>query len=1039
MSAVQGGGSNSVPLRNYSQEAQSKEIKTAKAAPISSATSTTTATTAKEAGAALSLKDKCLNVISKPSESFQKISDDFWKEIRGEIPAVNEEISKFEKDPDNQEFSKLIKGPPAFDWKKEVGKLSGKQEKAVSQSAALEQWGTLATLEDKEKDAKIESFKKEHGELYAKLNGPPPMNQEQIKKLDSSFKQEAQEITDRLKKMDQFRDKAMKFVEKISYLATEAFGLPKGEWEKPVGNPGAKSDVDSTYSTGAKATDHDLMLAKTAVETAWTHMFKELSGTQVDLERYLAHPGRTRNLATRLHTPEAQAQGNLLELKMSALVRLRAMAKHPEKWEAYKEKQYALHPNQKEVLKSSFEDLEAFEKMTTAGINKQAEQEKKAQLDKLDKSGISAEERKTLAQISPEDRKRAAAAYKTSRLMALSKAMSEDNKKIEELNKGISSLKKLINSSTPKEYNEKINQQVAELQKKCDELELSHGAKNLERYSLFDEAYLTAAAIVDVVEDRQVSSTIDKTITEQMAKKYESTQSTVISQSKERFELRKDTTVVKATLQQKIVAAFENLHNAFLKFYKYEDKLAHATTEKERNEILEHYIIDESKYPERSVSEAKAALYAIRDGLEKNKGSNPNFEKQFAEVDRACQEADKLHKLTAELENRKRVAFLGTEDTFQQAKGALKTPLSPEQEKALKEVNSYFEPEGVLADSSVLETQKYDQAMKALVAKGVIPKGYLHDKKIKETIAGLDLSGLQKALFEGLSPDNKASLIQAAIRKIAKESGLPEAAVSKEQVIKAVTERLTAAVETGAAEAPKIKKSSEDKPFNLKRKSLSLQKSGESSANVKRVTEKLIKVLKFTQELTKGNVNPKTEAYTARKNQMISRGAVLAAESATSAKMFQARKNSLLAIAEKKAENSALDRAQLAIGKELSENPVLSSGNPKFDAVLRARSGMKDTEVNLVNQQAAKATVERFKTTIGERRTSVSAKEEAAKKEDLHSKVSLYMESVEKLCDQMLQLTSQHNAFPLPKKADPNLSLVSHWQRADAAVRSVPL
>jgi hypothetical protein len=264
----------------------------------------------------------------------------------------------------------------------------------------------------------MESLRKDNSELYDKIKD---QSKEGVLKLKNEIHAEFNALQKQLDGLDSFRHRAMAFVEDISAIATDAMGIPRGSWEKPTGTVGPKSDIDSPYKAAKGVSEEDQMLAKVVVDTAWTHMFRDLSGTQVDLERYLVHPSRTRNLTNKLHTPEARQQNAFLDLKMSALARCRVyFGKAPEKWDAYKKNQIELHPDQKEALEAMFKDVEAFEKRIQEGVDKQAKLDKEEHLAGL-KPPISDKD----IQISPADKKRAAMSYKTSRLLAMSEEMTK--------------------------------------------------------------------------------------------------------------------------------------------------------------------------------------------------------------------------------------------------------------------------------------------------------------------------------------------------------------------------------------------------------------------------------------------------------------------------------------------------------------------------------------------------------------------------------------------------------------------------------------
>lgn len=545
---------------------------------------------------------------------------------------------------------------------------------------------------------------------------------------------------------EEFRTEAQKFQEELTGMALKELGVPPIK-TKDGGTPGYNSDKDVTILTDPKASEVDKMLTKTLADTSYTHTFRGLSGTQIDLETYLLHPGVALKTDSVISDLDSKRMFSRLETTMAALDMRRSFGPDEKGWKNYTNDfltKTSHMPEFNQAMEKIFAEVESFESAMISDIKMQilAENCTTEQLSVIKEGGKEAVD-KAVSEIlkdNPEALKNASMLYKSSRLMNLSADMDKDaqalagkKQAIENLTGQLITLKNR-QKNMPSGYNlgaDKLQKECKALQLACEKLEINIATRAAIRNSFFDESYLTQGALNKVVESEggQFALRRDEGIMDQITRNRAVThvsQFTVVSKK----------TFKEATPQEQVMSAMENFSKYTNKQEKYSHEASKAKTAKEADHTMQHLVIEGAKYAERVTSSCVASLKQM---AAKNPNLNP-----------LLKQAEALHQKTSELEKCKRKFVLNKESSIELLTKALLAPnatrsAEDKMKKDLLEVMQHFEPRGKFDGEELSSADKYNLAMGALEQKGLIKVSVKNEDAIKQ---GGSLKGKsQEVLF----------------------------------------------------------------------------------------------------------------------------------------------------------------------------------------------------------------------------------------------------------------------------------------------------
>lgn len=842
---------------------------------------------------------------------------------------------------------------------------------------------------------KLDSLQKNSEELCKLLNAPPPKGwKDKIAELEEADRKGDPTARQKLMQLEASRQAVKGSFEELIALASSSLGLPPSRWEA-FGTPGYRSDIDNVCTPSPQMSECDQMLTKVLFDTGWMHGLRGLSGSQADLETYLMHPARSRDSTLNLRTPQAMQKFNNLELTMSYLDMRRAYGSDIKGWEEYKQQQLASFPEPlRPSLREIFADVEGFEDLISKEIKEFTANE-------------------TDAPNAQEGAKRAAMAYKTQRLITLSKQIDENKQELEGLTQQLAKL-----SPTAEATRER-----ARLMNQIERCEMTIVFRLGMRNALFDESYLTRAAYLEVCEaedeDAQIPQRRDELVLGKIGTDSRMTDVrhfALLSASYERKEtLKREAPLHHVTVSERIFSARENHSKFKSKMMKYQHKAASLLKEgrvKEANEIMQHAAIESAKYAKRTALACLRAMTEVKNAFKKHfedfkqtmeklqippdqrKEEEEKWKKIHGEdrVEAAYKEAVEMLAVTGDLEKCKRQFVVGSDLSAKLIKEAL-----GKEDKAIDEVLRLFEPPGSLSDRSLLPMQKYTQALAALGRAGVLTVTLRDEKQIKEISDAIGKRGgiVGKFFMNTLSPSDRESMIQMAIEQskrnesLGKETNVETLAV--EMLEGAIKEAESALKETeGARKSPRI----------VSREGMKRVRSFDNLKDLKEIYDKTT----AGKDLKVSLVQPRA---------MRRRGVK---QSKSKDDLTDLIQSSLKTVSQKVShdtrEESLLKKAKSLLYQRIPAEPFLTSSNPRVDSILRARCGFPretDIEVNRLHEEAEHRTLELHGLTSAD-------------------SVSGYMGALEHLSNVTLALGLQHGVMVPPLRGDSGLSLVSLWQ-----------
>lgn len=527
--------------------------------------------------------------------------------------------------------------------------------------------------------AEIKKFSDTYPGMIEIMRGPPPISWQDLCAHHKELMDD-KPIADG-KSFEQFRWAAVAFLEKVVGIATTSLGIAEkpGHWDASSGTKGYKSDIDNPYFPDGQMSEENQMLVKTLADTFWTHFFGGLSGTQIELESYIRHPGLTRQSGKGLEDPKEKQNFSRLEIAMSVTEMRRAYADNPDGWKKYKanflNKIKDTNPPLYEAYKSIFKDVDEFEKVMHKDIMAQIEKEYGTEY-----AGFSDKEQRYAY-------KKAALLYRIPRLINISAQMDELTKKKEELEKNLIRLKdKLI---LPKNEIKKIKSQI-------DRIEVQLASRAAIRNCLLDETYAAQATFIVICQAEGSQRT--KTEKVGLARQQE------VDQIRRQVSPLARTQARLPTAGELIISARENLAKA-------RAKLEHSKGD------IGNTSIEISKYTERTAQNCKQALIAMIEKYDKKikeleKLAESSSGKKLVKINHDIEalkqhrsnlkfklnQITQLHQTSAELEKTKR-QFIISEPAVKRFLETI-TRLDDEQREEINKILTEVatDPEGIFID-----------------------------------------------------------------------------------------------------------------------------------------------------------------------------------------------------------------------------------------------------------------------------------------------------------------------------------------------------
>lgn len=800
----------------------------------------------------------------------------------------------------------------------------------------------------------IAEFESTHKEIIDILKGPPPKDWK--KWIPELEKQEvAGDPTARpmLQKLTEFRKAAVTFQDRLAHIAAKGLGIPPGDWEA-LGTVALKSDIDRPFLAEKGTSEADKILVKQLADTGWAHVMQGLSGTQLDLERYLEHGGKTLDVRKELLTKEAVAEFNFQELKMAYLDMRRSYGADHGGWEAFKksEKENA-SPGLCASLERIFVEVETFEQEVNREIEAQmkGEEGEAGQLSDL--------------------RERAAMTLSFPRMIALSEQLDKMQAELNELRSKLVTMKPMDISR------KRVEQQ-------CDELVLNIAEGLALRNAFFEGTYLAQGPYLVIVEKQQLEKTIAKKLQKEGAVAARTVMDTpaVLSQTAERQRMRPIAPRV-FTAEDQVANARENLSKLKSKYLKYENA-SKGKTNTEQSHMMEHFAVEGSKYAERTLAACREVLNKMRESLSKEADvKSSNARDQIAQVEAACKQADKLYQKADDLEKAKRQDVLSLGVARKLLMGALEAERKVSEEEASADAKSLtmvlelFEPDGQLADPNLTVRQKYNQALNACLTAGIVKPDTTYEALISTVLEKVEnrCSVLAEKLIKDdkkrvMSPDDVHNLIQftleqaydEALKAFVDVNGVEPRKESESEIQKVIAElerqpglgpklfrRLSPSAQQRIVQAALITKV---QPLDL----LAQAVKGVTAEKVAaRVYAKIgAAINQVEEEELKGTLHPVER----RKSAGQAPEAVVRARTS----LAEIRKGQMMQKLEESEakERLFLKRVKEVLYKDLPEESLLTSSNPHFDAIFRARAGFPrelDNEVNKIHHGAETVTL----------------------------------------------------------------------------------
>lgn len=297
---------------------------------------------------------------------------------------------------------------------------------------------------------KIVAFQSRHNDKCSALKGG--LSWSVIKKNYADGLISDQEM----EQWEKFRQEAKNLIEEMVNQIVRDTGRPEPKWVA-IGTPGYASDIDNVIYSEPKD-EYGIALGKALFDTLWLAIFKGTSGRQIDLETYTSQIGNRETL-TKLESEDQKAQYAAIGFMGAHIQNYRCL--NAEQKEKYQKKFLDLVEKQlgapkREVYAKLFKDVEDFENHIQSEICKKGNLDEK----KVD--------------VNSETYKLAKFAYKTPKILQISKRIQECENKIDALRKRGNNTKEI----------EKLEVEIAEY--------------GLMREAFMDEGYVSQGAYLDI-------------------------------------------------------------------------------------------------------------------------------------------------------------------------------------------------------------------------------------------------------------------------------------------------------------------------------------------------------------------------------------------------------------------------------------------------------------------------------------------------------------------------------------------------------------